>query len=204
MMNVPPEISLEMDLAKMLAKLEIISELSDKDFTILRMIRTGLASLSVDEDIAKGELASSITIGMYLKPHIVHVVGYSEAYNVATPEVIIESSKIAKGVIKNCLKGLPGIEDNKRIIKRKEEILKDTKLILENIASFTESDDPLTSSSALFKAVQSGLMDAENLKGFNPAKGEIKTAVIDGMVQCVDRDTGEVISEEERIKQLDI
>lgn len=204
MMNVPSEISLEMDIAKMLAKLELISELSNDRFTILRMIRTGLASLSVDEDIAKGELASSITIGMYLKPHIVHVVGYSEAYNVATPEVIIESSKIAKGVIKNCLKGLPGIEDNKRVIKRKEEILKDTKLILENIASFTESDDPLTSSSALFKAVQSGLMDAENLKGFNPAKGEIKTAVIDGMVQCVDRDTGEVISEEERIKQLDI
>ena len=204
MMNVPSEISLGMDIAKMLAKLELISELSNDRFTILRMIRTGLASLSVDEDIAKGELASSITIGMYLKPHIVHVVGYSEAYNVATPEIIIESSKIAKGVIKNCLKGLPGIEDNKNIIKRKEEILKDTKLILEKIASFTESDDPLTSSSALFKAVQSGLMDAENLKGFNPAKGEIKTAVIDGMVQCVDRDTGEVITEEERIKQLDI
>jgi len=77
MMNVPPGISPENDIAKMLAKLEIISELCDDNFHILRMIRTGIASLSVDENIAKGELASSITFGMYLQPHIVHVVGYS-------------------------------------------------------------------------------------------------------------------------------
>ena len=78
MMNVPPGVSPEMDIAKMMAKLEIISKLSDDNFHVLRMIRTGLASLSVDEDIAKGELASSITFGMYLKPHIVHVVGYKK------------------------------------------------------------------------------------------------------------------------------
>lgn len=204
MLNVPPEVSLEMDIAKMLAKLEIISEISNEDFTILRMIRTGLASLSVDEDIAKGELASSITIGMYLKPHIVHVVGYSEAYNVATPEVIIESSKIARGVIKNCLKGLPGIEDSKKIIERKNQIIRDTKMILDLIKSLSQAEDPLTDPVALYKAVQSGILDAENLKGFNPAKGEIKTAVINGMVQCVDRNTQEVVSEKERVKRLNI
>ena len=204
MMNVPPEVSLEMDIAKMLAKLEFISELSNDRFTVLRMIRTGLASLSVDEDIAKGELASSITIGMYLMPHIVHVVGYSEAYNVATPKVIVESSKIAKGVIKNCLKGLPGIEDNKKIIKRKEEILKDTKMILEKIKSLSEHIDPLKDPTTLYKAVKIGLLDAENLKGFNPARGDIKTAVIDGTVRCVDEDSGEVIPEKERINRLNI
>ena len=204
MMNVPPEISLEMDIAKMLAKLELILELSNDGFTILRMIRTGLASLSVDEDIAKGELASSITIGMYLNPHIVHVVGYSEAYNVATPEVIIESSKIAKGVIKNCLKGLPGIEDNKKIIKRKNEIIKDTKIILETIKSLSDNIDTLADANALYKAVKMGVLDAENLKGFNPAKGEIKTAIIDGSVRCIDESSGEIISEKERINRLDI
>ncbi|NPV51426.1 MAG: methionine synthase [Candidatus Methanofastidiosum sp.] len=204
MMNVPPEISLEMDIAKMLAKLELILELSNDGFTILRMIRTGLASLSVDEDIAKGELASSITIGMYLNPHIVHVVGYSEAYNVATPEVIIESSKIAKGVIKNCLKGLPGIEDNKKIIKRKDEIIKDTKIILETIKSLSDNIDTLADANALYKAVKMGVLDAENLKGFNPAKGEIKTAIIDGSVRCIDESSGEIISEKERINRLDI
>lgn len=204
MMNVPPEISPEMDTAKMLAKLELISELSNNEFTILRMIRTGLASLSVDEDIAKGELASSIAIGMYLKPHIVHVVGYSEAYNVATPSVIIESSKIAKGVIKNCLKGLPGIEDNKKIIRRKDEIIKDTKIILDTIKSLTKNIDPLSDPNTLYEAVKMGVFDAENLKGFNPAKGEIKTAIIDGAVRCIDESSGEVISEKERIKRLDI
>jgi hypothetical protein len=204
MMNVPPEISPEMDIAKMLAKLELISELSNDRFNILRMMRTGLASLSVDEDIAKGELASSITIGMYLKPHIVHVVGYSEAYNVATPSVIIESSKIAKGVIKNCLKGLPGIEDNKKIIKRKEEILKDTKILLETIKSLSDNIDPLTDVNTLYKAVKMGVLDAENLKGFNPAKGEIKTTIIGGAIRCIDESSGEILSEKERIERLNI
>ncbi len=204
MTNVPPDISHEMDIAKMLAKLELISELSDDNFTILRMIRTGLASLSVDEDIAKGELASSITIGMYLMPHIIHVVGYSEAYNVATPKVVIESSKITKGVVKNCLKGLPAIGDNKKINKRKEEIKKDARLLLETINSLGDNIDPLTDPNTLFMAVKTGLLDAENLKGFAPGKGEIKTAIIDGTVRCIDKDTGKIMSEKERIAQLNI
>jgi len=204
MMNVPPEISPEMDIAKMLAKLELISELSDDTFTILRMIRTGLASLSVDEDIAKGELASSITIGMYLLPHIIHVVGYSEAYNVATPKVVIESSKIAKGVVKNCLKGLPAIGENKKIIKRKEEIIKDVRVLLETINSLGDNIDPLTDPNTLYMAVKTGLLDAENLKGFNPGKGDIKTAIIDGTVQCIDENSGKIISEKERVARLNI
>ena len=204
MMNVLPEISPEMDIAKMLAKLELISELSDDTFTILRMIRTGLASLSVDEDIAKGELASSITIGMYLLPHIIHVVGYSEAYNVATPKVVIESSKIAKGVVKNCLKGLPAIGENKKIIKRKEEIIKDVRVLLETINSLGDNIDPLTDPNTLYMAVKTGLLDAENLKGFNPGKGDIKTAIIDGTVQCIDENSGKIISEKERVARLNI
>jgi len=204
MMNVPPEISPEMDIAKMLAKLEIISNLSNENFHIIRMIRTGLASLSVDPDVAKGELASSITLGMYLNPHIVHVVGYSEAYNVATPEVVIESSKISRGVIKNCLKGLPDISENKKILRRKNQILEDTKIILEKIKSLDENNNSFVNPYTLSKAVEIGLLDAENLKGFSPAKGNIKTSVIDGVVQCLDSKTGEVISEKERIERLNI
>lgn len=204
MMNVPPEVSPEMDIAKMMAKQEIISELSSDNFHILRMIRTGLASLSVDENIAKGELASSITFGMYLNPHIVHVVGYSEAYNVATPEVIIESSKIAKGVIKNCLKGLPTIKENKEIIQRKNEIIKDTNILLEKIKSLGKDENSLIDPHTLSKAVETGLMDAENLKGFAPAKGDIKTSVINGAVHCIDPETGKIISEKERISKLEI
>lgn len=204
MMNVPPGISPENDIAKMLAKLEIISELCDDNFHILRMIRTGIASLSVDENIAKGELASSITFGMYLQPHIVHVVGYSEAYNVATPRVVIESSKIAKGVIKNCLKGLPGIDENKKIIKRKNDIIKDTKMLLENIKSIGREENSLTNPHTLSKVVEIGLMDAENLKGFTPARGDIKTAIINGAVECIDLQTDKIISEKERIEKLGI
>jgi Cu/Ag efflux protein CusF len=42
------------------------------------------------------------------------------------------------------------------------------------------------------------------LKGFAPGKGEIKTAIIDGTVRCIDKDTGKIMSEKERIAQLNI
>ena len=45
MFNVPPSISPAMDLAKMLAKIEMIEGLQDRNFTVYRQARAGLASL---------------------------------------------------------------------------------------------------------------------------------------------------------------
>ena len=78
MFNVPPSISPKMDIAKMLAKIEMIESLHDDNFTTYRQARAGLASLPGDLYQAKGQLASSAYLSMAIKPHIYHVVGYCE------------------------------------------------------------------------------------------------------------------------------
>ena len=61
----------------MLAKNELIEELSDESFTVFRQVRAGLAHFSPIL-LAQGQLAASAVISMTLKPHILHVVGFSE------------------------------------------------------------------------------------------------------------------------------
>lgn len=203
MLNTPPGISFEMDTAKMLAKIELVESLHDQDFRSYRMIRTGLASLSADPDFAKGQLASSLTISMALKPHIVHVVGFSEGDHLASPADIIESCKIARGVIDNCFDGMPDLGKIPRIAQRKAEIKSETKILLDAIIGLKQADsDPFLDPSTLKKAVEIGLLDAPLLKGRKVAKGELITKIIDGACQAVNPDSGEVLGEEDRIKSL--
>ena len=203
MLNTPPGISLEMDIAKMLAKIEFVESLHDDTFTSYRMVRTGLASLSSDPDIAKGQLASSITISMALKPHIVHVVGFSEGDHLASPTDVIESCKIARGVIDNCLNGLPNIVEITNITHRKEEIIRETKVLLDAIRNLSDGDtDPLLDPDTLKKAIAVGLLDAPLLKGRGGAKGNLITQIINGACQAVDPMSGEILSEKSRIKKL--
>lgn len=205
MLNTPPGISFEMDIAKMLAKIELVESLHDHDFISYRMIRTGLASLSADPDLAKGQLASSLTISMALKPHIVHVVGFSEGDHLASPADVIESCKIARGVIDNCFDGMPDLSKIPNITERKAEIISETKILLDAIKGLKQVDnDPLLDPSVLTKAIEIGLLDAPLLKGRKPAKGELNTKIIGGACQAVNPDNGEVLSEKDRIKSLNI
>ncbi|MDN7025476.1 methionine synthase [Methanoculleus sp. FWC-SCC1] len=203
MLNTPPGISLEMDIAKMLAKIELIESLHDDNFTSYRMIRTGLASLSSDPDVAKGQLASSITISMALKPHIVHVVGFSEGDHLASPKDVIESCKIARGVISNCLNGLPNILEIPNIVQRRAEILRETKVLLDAIRDLSDGDtDPLLDPSLLARAIAIGFLDAPLLKGRTAAKGNLTTRLINGACQAVEPNSGEVLDEKNRLNLL--
>lgn len=209
MFNTPPGISPEMDLAKMRAKIELIEALHDDDFVSYRMVRTGLASLSQDPDIAKGQLASSIAVAMAIKPHIVHVVGYSEGDHAATGKEIIESCKIAKGVIKNCLLGLPDMTSSRMVKKRKEKLVRETNILLEAIKRIGNSQkpignraDPWTDPETLAKVIKIGLLDAPHLKGNKYAKGELVTKIINGACCAIDSENNEILSEEERIRRI--
>ncbi len=206
MFNVPSNISPAMDLAKMLAKSELIESLHDHDFTSYRMVRTGLASLSSDFDIAKGQLASSIQISMVIEPHIVHVVGYSEGDHAATAKEIIESCKIAMGTIKNCMLGLPDMISNVKVKERKDELVKEAKVLLDVIKETADEDieDPLIDSRTIAKSIKLGLLDAPHLKGSKFAKGEIVTRMIDGACRAVHPESGRILSERERIELLKI
>ena len=44
---------------------------------------------------------------MALKPHIVHVVGHTEAHHAATAEDVIAACKVARRAIENALAGAP-------------------------------------------------------------------------------------------------
>lgn len=205
MFNTPPGISPAMDLAKMLAKKEMIESLIDRNFVIFTMVRAGIASLDSNPDIAKGQLASSILISLSLKPHIVHVVGFSEGDHAATAEEVIESCKIAHGVIKSSLFGLPDMTIDEKIQKRKKEIKNEACLIISAIERLNpKKKSPLADSEVLAQAVKIGVLDAPYLRGNKYAKGCIETDIVDGMCCVVDPETRQVVSEKMRLRKLGI
>jgi hypothetical protein len=77
MFNSPPGLTDAMVLAKMLAVLKLIEPLAGPHFCIWRQTRTGLLSYPIDADAARAHLAASVYLQMVLRPHILHVVGYT-------------------------------------------------------------------------------------------------------------------------------
>ncbi|MBM3212645.1 cobalamin B12-binding domain-containing protein, partial [Candidatus Poribacteria bacterium] len=62
MFNTPPGTSFKMDLAKMLAVIELVEELQDENFSVHRETRAGLMSFPADQNSARGQLASSVML----------------------------------------------------------------------------------------------------------------------------------------------
>ena len=206
MLNTPLGTSPKMDLAKMLAKIELIESLHDHNFVSLRQVRPGLFSYPPDLDFGKGQLASSIYTGMMLKPHIVHVVGFCEANHAATANDIIESCKIAKRVIHDCLLGTPDPLADKEVVSRKNYLVKEAQLLIATIRSLGDepSMDPLIDPVTYVHAVRKGVLDAPHLRNNPIAKGILRTKVIDGACVAMDSDTVNPIDEATRLEQLDL
>lgn len=203
MFNTPPGTSPQMDLAKMMAKNELIKELEDENFTFYREVRSGIAHFAPDPNIAKGQLASSILITLFLKPHILHVVAYCEGDHAVYPDELIESCQIAHGVIKNSLNGLPDITKDKKLIKRKEELKKEARIILQAIKNFGKdmSDDPLSDPKVLAKAIKVGILDTPHFIGNPNLCGKIRTNLIDGAWYAISSRTGKILTEKQRLKK---
>ena len=71
MFNSPPGLSDAMDLAKMMAMLEMIDPLAEEgDFRIWKQTRTGLLSYPLDPTAARAHLAASIYLQMALEASI--------------------------------------------------------------------------------------------------------------------------------------
>jgi methylmalonyl-CoA mutase cobalamin-binding subunit len=202
MFNTPLGTSPVMDLAKMLAKIELIESLHDRTFSSLREVRVaGLLSYPVDSDYAKGQLASSVYLGMALNPDIVHAVSYSEATHAATPRDVVRTCKITKQVIQNCLMGMPDMTKDPQVITRKKELISEAHMLLHAIQSLGVGGDPFIDTDILEKAVCIGLLDAPHLKGNPVAKGEIETTIINGACYAVD-ESGEILTEQQRIQDI--
>lgn len=203
MFNVPPSMHHKMDLAKMLAKIELIESLENEDFKVFRQVRAGLASLSTDLDVAKGQLAASTYLATSVKPHIVHVVGFSEADHAARPEDVIESCKIVRGVIRSTLHGMADMTQDKSVIDRKNELISEAKVLLNTLRNlYPESYDSWSDPAVLTDVIKRGIIDAPHLRGNPSAKGTLETRIIDGKCLAYSKKLGRPISESERLSEL--
>jgi len=203
MFNSPPGTSDAMDLGKMLAVLEMISPLSGPDFRIWLQTRTGLLSYPLEPAAARAHLSSNIYLQMSLRPDIVHIVGQTEADHAATADEIIEASLMARRSIENALRGQPDMTCDESVLRRKEELIAEAKVTLAAISSLAYHDlkDPFTDPETLAKSITMGIMDAPQLKNNLFAKGEARTAIVEGACVAVNAN-GFPIKEEVRIEKL--
>ena len=203
MLNTPPGTSPAMDIAKMLAKIELIEGLHDDRFTSLREVRTGLRSMPIDISGAKGHLAASIGLGMMLAPHIVHVVAFCEALRAAGADEIIESCAIARGAIDLALRGTPNPAGDGGVVSRRDRLVEEANRIIEAIRGFgAGTADPLTDPSVLTRAVEEGVLDAPELAGSGVAPGSVVTASIGGGYEPIDPETDGPLGEQERLRRI--
>jgi hypothetical protein len=204
MFNTPPGTSPVMDLAKMLAKKELIEDLADRKFKVFTQVRAGLSSFSSDFDLAKGQLASSAVLSLALKPHIVHVVGYSEGDHAVSAEELIESCKIMHGVLRNSLRDLPDMTLDPVVQFRKKELLAEARALLHTLKKIGSSGrlDPWLNPRVIAFAINLGLLDAPHLKGNRTARGEITTRILGGKCVTIDPKTGDALTEKKRIMNV--
>jgi len=207
MFNSPADLSTSMDIAKWLAVLELITPLESDDFHIFRQTRTGLLSYPLEVSAARSHLSTTIYVQMALKPHIVHIVGHTEAHHAATADDIIEASHLASRAIDYAIEGQPNMTLDPIIQKRKEELINEAQVTLQAIRSISPSGikDPYNDPKTLSLAVQSGIMDAPQLMNNPFALGKIRTKIDKrGACVAIDPDSGVELSEKDRIERLGI
>ncbi len=203
MFNVPASISPEMDLGKMLAKIELVESLVDEDFKVYRQARAGLASFPANLYQAKGQLAASAYLAMSIKPHIYHVVGFCEAHHAAKADDIIESAMIVRGILKNEFLGSVDMTKDRKVIERKNILIEEAKIIINSIKSLNQNiEDPLSDPETLTEAVRIGILDAPHLQCSKIAKGQLKTRMVSGGLYAYDEKQGKIITEKERINMI--
>ena len=207
MFNSPPGLSDTMDLAKMLAVMDMVTPLAreggeagGENFKVWKQSRIGLLSHPLDTDAARGHLAAATYLQMAIKPDIYHIVGHTEADHAATADDVIEASKIVRRAIENAVRGAPDMTADKSITERRKELVKEANLLLDAISALAgpEADDPLTDAKTLTRAVTSGLMDAPQLRNNKFGRGDVRTSIVNGASVAVDTE-GRMVTEEKRL-----
>lgn len=107
MMNTPKSTSGLQDVAKARALLTLVRILESPDFRVIYQPRAGLDYFSPDVDKAKRQLAAVSAMMDDVEPHnprspeVIHVVSYSEAIELANPQIVDESIRITSAAVKN-------------------------------------------------------------------------------------------------------
>ncbi len=203
MFNSPPGVSDAMDLAKMLAVLRLIEPLAGPDFRIWRQTRTGLLSYPLDPAAARAHLAASIYVQMALQPHIVHVVGHTEADHAATAEDVVEACRMARRTVENAVRGAPDMRLDPKVQERTAFLAEEAQVTLRAIQAAASPGvrDAWICPETLGKAVRMGILDAPQLRNNPFGRGRVATRVVQGACVAVG-DDGQPLSEAERLAQL--
>jgi methylmalonyl-CoA mutase cobalamin-binding subunit len=207
MFNSPPGLAGAMDLAKMLAAMDMVAPLARPDFRIWRQTRTGLLSYPLDQDAARAHLATSVHLQMALRPHVVHVVGHTEAHHAATAADVIEACKLARWAIESAAHGQPDMTAGPIVWARRGELICEARVTLAAIRTLAESGiaDSLSDPVTLARAVRIGILDAPQLRNNPCGRGQIVTRIDErGACIVVDAANGRALAEAERIARLGI
>lgn len=204
MFNVPGSMGFAMDLAKALAMRELVESLADDSFRPLRQVRAGLPFLSGDLDVAKGQLAASTFSSMALGPHIIHVVGYSEAEHAAGPAVVIESCKIVRGVVRSVLYGAADPAADGLVQQRRARLLEEARFLLAFIRRLYGgvSADPLADPAVLADCIRRGILDAPHILKNEKFRGLLETRVVAGSCLAWDSREKRPLTEAQRLDRL--
>lgn len=195
------------DLAKSRALLKLIGDLADDNFRVLLQPRAGLDYFKPDLYEARIQLAAVTALMDDIDPHnqmsppIIHVVSYSEASHLATPEIINESIQITQQSIKKYrqLRRSGNIDDmskNADIDERMNELVDSAKVIIKAIES--SIDNPY-SPEGFYKIYAAGFLPTPYLWGevdeFRHAT-ELRTKPVRGGLKVVDKDGRPLKAEE--------
>ena len=207
MLNTPRSTWGIQDLAKSRTMLKLVKELEDDNFRVVLQTRAGLDYFKPDLETAKAQLATVTAMMDDIDPYnekspeIIHVVSYSEALFLATPEILNDSIKITKTALKEYRdlkrKGLTPDVMTDDIQKRQYELETACRKI---IKAMEDTIPYLYSPEGLYLAFVAGWLPTPELWSdsdeFVHAKGWDTRMVNGGVVLC---DKNIIISTEQRI-----
>lgn len=206
MLNTPRPTWGIQDLAKSRALLHLMKDLEDDSFKVLLQPRAGLDYFKTDLEEAKVQLAAVTALMDDIDPHnemsppIIHVVSYSEASHLATPDVINESVQITQQALKEYrkLRKNGEIEDmskNTDVASRTEDLVKSARTIISGIE--TTIDNTYTPE-GFYKLFVAGFLPTPYLWNtedeYKHAK-HFNTRLVKGGIKVVDDEDNVVKSE---------
>jgi methylmalonyl-CoA mutase cobalamin-binding subunit len=202
MFQSPPHLNNAMDLARCLAIIEMSEAFTDANFRVWKQVRTGLLSHPVNMMRARAHLAQSTMLQMSVHPHIIHIVGHTEANHAASAEEVIEAALMVQEVVETALRGNPDLTADPKVQQRKRELIEETHSLLSAIRRLhPEVEDPLSDPAALAHAVAVGLMDAPQLVNNAYAPGRVRTRSIKGAIRAIDSH-GQPMTEAQRQAEI--
>lgn len=207
MLNTPRSTWGIQDLAKSRAMLKLIRELEDRNFRVILQPRAGLDYFRPDLYEAKIQLAAVTALMDDIEPHdetsppIIHVVSYSEACHLATPDIVNESIKITQYSLQKYRemrrKGrIQDMNKNIEVEERMAELIDSARAI---ISAMEKHIEDLYSAEGFYKVFAAGFLpvpylwnEVEEFKyakawSTRPVKGSVKVVDENGRIVKADK-----------------